>query len=164
MVNALYISGLSMPGQGIRTSRFDERGIAYPRREMSGAPRKEGARILGARVLASAVAVPILLVLALTGGAARIAGVVAATAPDTAATAARVAGHAARAVPARKLAIRPPRVALASVGSQQVFAVPAAAGLALVLILMAGAAPVRSRLRRAPRGLPATRAPPARLA
>jgi hypothetical protein len=131
---------------------------------MSGASRKEGARILGARVVASAVAVPILLVMALAGGAARVAGVVAATAPDAVATAARSATHAARALPARKLAVRPPRVALSTAGGQQGYTVPAAAGLVLLLLLMAGVAPVRSRLRRVPPGLPVTRAPPARLA
>jgi hypothetical protein len=149
--------------QGIRVARFDARGIAYPRMKMSGGLRTLAAKILGARVLAPVVAVPILLVLTLLGGAGRVAGVVAATAHHAAVVAARSDRHA-RAIPARHLAVRPPRVVMAGVGSQQPVAVPAAAGISVLLVLLAGIAPVRSRVRTATRGLCAARAPPFRLA
>src|SRR5262245_32346154 len=138
MVNRLCISGRVDARQGIRRSRFDERGIAYPRMKMSGAPRKEGARILDARVVAAAVAVPVLLVLTLVSGTARLAGVVAANAPQPVVAAAQATGYAARAVPARRLAVRPPRVSLASAGNPEAWAVLAGGSLVLLLIVMAG--------------------------
>jgi hypothetical protein len=51
-------------------------------------------------------------------------------------------------------------VVVAGAGTQQPSALLAAAGVAVLLVLLAGVTPIRSRVRRAPPGLPAVRAPP----
>jgi hypothetical protein len=127
--------------------------------KMSGAPRSKGAGALAPRAVASAVAVPGVMVLALLASPVRLAGPAATSVNHPAVVAVRSASHAAQAMTRHRVAVRQPHLMAAVAGSQELVAVLGVLGAVALLLLPTGGRASQAAAPGALVRLPAARAP-----